>query len=107
MLAGVTIGDGALIGHNVVIATLNHDLDPAKRADLIPAPVTIGDGAATGAGTTVRKDVPAGALAINKITQKAVEGWTLKNRATTKSAEAARAAGAVDPVDTTTATEEN
>ena len=28
---GITIDEGALIGHNVVLATINHDLDPAKR----------------------------------------------------------------------------
>ena len=31
---GITLGDGALIGHNTVIATLNHAMDPARRADL-------------------------------------------------------------------------
>ena len=33
---GVRIGDGTLIGHNVVLATLNHHPDPARRADMIP-----------------------------------------------------------------------
>lgn len=73
---GVYIGDGALIGHNVVLATLNHALDPARRQDLYPAPihigrdvwiganatvlpgVTIGDGAVVAAGAVVTKDVP-------------------------------------------------
>lgn len=34
---GITIEDGALIGHGVVLATLDHDLDPAKRQQLHPA----------------------------------------------------------------------
>ncbi len=73
---GIYIGDGTLIGHHVVLATLNHDLDPAKRGDLHPAPicigknvwigsnatilqgVTIGDGAVIAAGAVVNKDVP-------------------------------------------------
>lgn len=38
---GVTIGDGALIGHNVVLATLNHDEDPALRGTLHPAPIAM------------------------------------------------------------------
>lgn len=73
---GVYIGDGCLIGHNVVIATLNHELAPARRANLVPAPVrlgdnvwvgsnatilpgvTIGDGSVVAAGAVVTKDVP-------------------------------------------------
>jgi len=73
---GVSIGDDCLIGHNTVLATLNHDLDPAKRADLHPAPivigrnvwiganvtilpgVTIGDNAVIAAASVVTKDVP-------------------------------------------------
>lgn len=73
---GIRIGDGALIGHNVVLATLDHSLDPKHRADIIQAPisigknvwiganatvlagVTIGDGAVVAAGAVVTKDVP-------------------------------------------------
>ncbi|MFT3834794.1 MAG: DapH/DapD/GlmU-related protein [Micropruina sp.] len=79
---GLTIGDGALIGHNVVIATLNHDLDPARRADVVPAPVvignnawigsnatilpgvTIGNGAVVAAASVVTRDVPAGTVVV-------------------------------------------
>ncbi|MGO1285239.1 MAG: sugar O-acetyltransferase, partial [Brachybacterium sp.] len=39
---GVSIGDDALIGHNLVVATLNHPVVPSRRADQIPAPVTLG-----------------------------------------------------------------
>ncbi len=73
---GITIGDGSLIGHNVTIATLNHDFAPEKRQNIFPKPVVIGknvwvgsdstilpgvrigDGAIIGAGSVVTKDVP-------------------------------------------------
>ena len=53
------------------------------------APLIIGDGAYTGAGTTVRHDVPPGALAINSSGQQNVDGWVERRRAGTTSAEAA------------------
>jgi len=53
------------------------------------APVAIGDGAYTGAGSTIRGDVPAGALAFNVAPQENREGWVVKNRPGTPSAEAA------------------
>ena len=73
---GIWIGDNALIGHNVVLATLNHDQDPEKRGNLIPSRivigknvwiganatvlpgVTVGDGAIIAAGAVVNRDVP-------------------------------------------------
>lgn len=73
---GVTLGDGCLVGHNVVFATLNHDFRPEHRAAMNPAPivveenvwigsnatilqgVTIGAGAIVAAGAVVTKDVP-------------------------------------------------
>jgi acetyltransferase-like isoleucine patch superfamily enzyme len=77
---GITIGDGTLIGHGSTLTTLNHAVDPRRRADMTPAPVvigrrvwlgasvtvvpgvTIGDGAIVGAGAVVTKDVPADAI---------------------------------------------
>ncbi|RQP08977.1 MAG: bifunctional UDP-N-acetylglucosamine diphosphorylase/glucosamine-1-phosphate N-acetyltransferase GlmU [Microbacteriaceae bacterium] len=60
------------------------------------APVTIGDGVYSGAGTVIRKDVPAGALAINVAPQRNVDGWVAANRPGTAAAEAAAAASAGD-----------
>ena len=77
---GIEIGDGTLIGHQVVLATLNHDLDPKHRADLLPKPikigknvwigahatllsgVTVGDNAVIAAGAVVNKNVPKNAV---------------------------------------------
>lgn len=73
---GIEIGDGALVGHNVVLATINHDLTPSKNRENHYAPikigkhvwigsnatilpgVTIGDWAMVAAGAVVNKDVP-------------------------------------------------
>jgi acetyltransferase-like isoleucine patch superfamily enzyme len=77
---GITIGDGSLIGHGSTLTTLDHALDPDRRADMVPAPVvigrkvwlgagvtvvpgvTIGDGAIIGAGAVVTKDVAADSI---------------------------------------------
>lgn len=50
---GITIGDGALIGHNVVLATLNHDLVPEKRANMQPGAIVIGKNVWIGANATI------------------------------------------------------
>jgi bifunctional UDP-N-acetylglucosamine pyrophosphorylase/glucosamine-1-phosphate N-acetyltransferase len=53
------------------------------------APVSVGDGAYTGAGTVLREDVPPGALAVSAGSQRIIEGWVEKNRPGTPAAEAA------------------
>jgi bifunctional UDP-N-acetylglucosamine pyrophosphorylase / glucosamine-1-phosphate N-acetyltransferase len=55
------------------------------------APVTVGDGAWTAAGSVVTDDVPGGALAVARSRQATIEGWA--ERAAAKSAGAAEAAG--------------
>jgi bifunctional UDP-N-acetylglucosamine pyrophosphorylase/glucosamine-1-phosphate N-acetyltransferase len=57
--------------------------------NMFVAPVTVGDGAYSGAGTVVRQDVPPGALAINVSPQRNIERWTLDRRPGTPSAAAA------------------
>ena len=39
---GITIGDGTLIGHGSTLTTLNHEVDPDRRANILPAPVVLG-----------------------------------------------------------------
>ena len=53
------------------------------------APVTVGDGAYTGAGTVIREDVPPGALAVSAGPQRNIEGWVARNRPGSAAAEAA------------------
>jgi bifunctional UDP-N-acetylglucosamine pyrophosphorylase/glucosamine-1-phosphate N-acetyltransferase len=53
------------------------------------APVTVGDGAYTGAGTVVREDVPPGALAVSGGPQRNIEGWVPRKRPGSAAAEAA------------------
>ncbi|NLV79119.1 MAG: bifunctional UDP-N-acetylglucosamine diphosphorylase/glucosamine-1-phosphate N-acetyltransferase GlmU [Rhodococcus sp.] len=53
------------------------------------APLTVGDGAYTGAGTVLREDVPPGALAVSGTPQRTIEGWVQQKRAGTPAAEAA------------------
>ncbi|MGY0180388.1 DapH/DapD/GlmU-related protein [Lactococcus garvieae] len=57
---GVWIDEGALIGHNVVLATLNHDLEPSRRQNLIPAPIHIGKNVWIGSNATVLQGVTVG-----------------------------------------------
>ncbi|MCW2913237.1 MAG: UDP-N-acetylglucosamine pyrophosphorylase [Actinomycetia bacterium] len=60
--------------------------------NMIVAPVTVGDGAYTAAGSVIVKDVPSGAMAVARGQQRNVEGWVERKRPGTPSAEAARRA---------------
>lgn len=61
---GITLGDGAQVGHNVTIATLNHDVDPENRGDTIPFPVNVGKNVWIGSGATLLPGVAIGDNAI-------------------------------------------
>lgn len=60
--------------------------------NMFVAPVEVGDGAYTGAGTVVRRDVPPGALSVSGGPQRIFEGWVENRRPGTPAAEAARRA---------------
>lgn len=61
---GIYIGDGCLIGHNVVLATINHDLNPSSRGTNLPAPIHIGKNVWIGANATVLPGVTVGDNAV-------------------------------------------
>lgn len=97
-IGDTTVGRNANLGAGTI--TANYD-DIAKHRtefgdevhtgshNVFVAPVRIGDGAKTGAGAVVRKDVPAGALALSVAPQRNIEGWVEKNRVGTAAADAA------------------
>jgi bifunctional UDP-N-acetylglucosamine pyrophosphorylase / glucosamine-1-phosphate N-acetyltransferase len=101
-----TIGEGSNIGASSVF--VNYDGVSKHRSvvgdhvrtgsdNTFVAPVTIGDGAYTGAGTVIREDVPPGALAVSSGPQRTIEGWVERKRPGTAAADAAaRAAGSPD-----------
>ncbi|MEV7521711.1 bifunctional UDP-N-acetylglucosamine diphosphorylase/glucosamine-1-phosphate N-acetyltransferase GlmU [Streptomyces sp. NPDC091371] len=64
--------------------------------NMFVAPVTIGDGAYTAAGSVITKDVPPGALAVARGQQRNIEGWVARKRPGSASATAAQSAVQVD-----------
>lgn len=61
---GIFIGDDVLVGHNCVIATLNHVEDPDRRGDMTAHPVRIGNKVWIGANVTILPGVTVGEGAI-------------------------------------------
>jgi bifunctional UDP-N-acetylglucosamine pyrophosphorylase/glucosamine-1-phosphate N-acetyltransferase len=106
-IGDTTIGEYSNIGAASV--TVNYDGVSKHRTtvgshvrtgsdNMFVAPVTVGDGAYSGAGTVIRRDVPPGALAVCGGPQRNLEGWVTRRRPGTPAAEAAeRALAAGDP----------
>ena len=96
-MGDATIGERANIGAGTIFA--NYDGVNKHRSSIgafartgsgntFVAPVTVGDGAYTAAGSTIRRNVESGALALNPVAQKNLSGWVLANRPGSQSAEA-------------------
>jgi bifunctional UDP-N-acetylglucosamine pyrophosphorylase/glucosamine-1-phosphate N-acetyltransferase len=107
-----TIGAGANIGAATVFVNYDgvgkHRTVVGEHArvgsdTMLVAPVTVGDGAYTAAGSVVTQDVPPGAMAVARGKQRNVEGWVARRRAGSPADRAARRAqtvtGAADPAD--------
>ncbi|CAN5311859.1 bifunctional UDP-N-acetylglucosamine diphosphorylase/glucosamine-1-phosphate N-acetyltransferase GlmU [soil metagenome] len=95
------IGVGSNIGAGAIFANYNGVVKSETEVGahvrigshtVFVAPVTIGDGAYSGAGTVIRKDVPAGSLALNVAPQRNLEGWVATHRAGSAAHVAAQAA---------------
>lgn len=104
------IGEGSNIGCATVF--VNYDGVAKHRTvvgdhvrigsdTMLVAPVTIGDGAYTAAGSVITEDVPAGAMAVARGRQRTIEGWVERRRAGTPAAEAARRARGTGPTSST------
>ena len=117
-----TVGDGAKVPHlsyvgdaqigegsNIGAATVfvNYDGQDKHRTvvgrdvrigsdSMLVAPVEIGDGAYTAAGSVITEDVPPGAMAVGRAKQRNIEGWVERKRADSASARSARAAREAD-----------
>lgn len=77
---GITIGDGVLIGHNVVLATANHDLEPSKSRKLHYKPIVIGDNVWIGSNAVILQGVTIGewsVVAAGAVVTKDVEPFTV------------------------------
>ncbi|MFM8628328.1 MAG: bifunctional UDP-N-acetylglucosamine diphosphorylase/glucosamine-1-phosphate N-acetyltransferase GlmU [Candidatus Nanopelagicus sp.] len=115
-----TVGEGTKVAHlsyvgdaeigkesNIGAATIfvNYDGESKHKSKvgdhvrigsdtMLVAPVSVGDGAYTAAGSVINEDVPAGAIGIGRARQVNILGWVLKKRKDSKSAAAAKKAGA-------------
>lgn len=117
------VGVGSNLGAGTI--TVNYDGVDKHRTvigdhvrigsdSMLVAPVTIGDGAYTAAGSTITDEVPPGAMAVARARQRTIEGWVERRRPGSPAAEAAAAAKAhkasgtapADPGDSSDSTHE-
>ncbi len=100
----IRIGDGALIGHNVVIATINHDLDPRNGRRNHYAPVTIGDHVWIGSNAAILPGVTIGdwaVIAAGAVVTRDVEPYTVVGGVPAKVIKCVKDAGDKLPVQET------
>ncbi|MFI6455386.1 bifunctional UDP-N-acetylglucosamine diphosphorylase/glucosamine-1-phosphate N-acetyltransferase GlmU [Streptosporangium amethystogenes] len=93
-----TIGAGANIGASAIFVNYDgvnkHHTTVGEHAfvgcdTMLVAPVNIGDGAYTAAGSVIDGDVPAGSIGVARGRQRNIEGWVVRRRTGTRSAQAA------------------
>jgi bifunctional UDP-N-acetylglucosamine pyrophosphorylase/glucosamine-1-phosphate N-acetyltransferase len=105
-----TIGEGSNIGAATVF--VNYDGVAKHRTTvgdhvrigsdtMLVAPVTIGDGAYTAAGSVITEDVPPGAMGVGRARQRTIRGWVQRRRAGSAAARAAAAAEAAQAAPST------
>ncbi|WP_082556743.1 bifunctional UDP-N-acetylglucosamine diphosphorylase/glucosamine-1-phosphate N-acetyltransferase GlmU [Modestobacter sp. Leaf380] len=105
-----TIGEGTNIGAATVFVNYDgvakHHTTIGSHArtgadNMFVAPVTVGDGAYTAAGSVITADVPPGAMGVARATQRNVTGWVGRRRPGTPAAAAAAAAARTAAADST------
>jgi bifunctional UDP-N-acetylglucosamine pyrophosphorylase/glucosamine-1-phosphate N-acetyltransferase len=95
-----TIGEGTNIGAATVF--VNYDGQEKHHTQvgsyvrigsdtMLVAPLVIGDGAYTAAGSVITEDVPAGSMAVGRARQRNIIDWVLRRRPGSDSAQAALA----------------
>lgn len=98
----VNLGAGAITANYDDIAKHRTEIGDEVHSgshNVFVAPVRLGEGAKTGAGAVIRKDVPAGALALSVAPQRNVEGWVENHRPGTGAADAAARARSAQEAD--------
>lgn len=97
------IGDATIgIGTNIGAATVTVNYDGIEKHQtqigdyvrigsdtMLVAPVSVGDGAYTAAGSVITEDVPAGSMGVGRARQRNILGWVLRKRSGSESANAA------------------